>query len=44
MAAALGADEVKILPAEGHGLQGSFGTIVVRLQAAMLVQARGTAK
>ncbi len=26
----------RILPAEGHRLQGSFGTIVVRLQAAML--------
>ena len=27
---------MRILPAEGHGLQGSFGTIVVRLKAAML--------
>ena len=36
LAAARGADEEIILPAEGHGLQGSFGTIVVRLKAAML--------
>jgi hypothetical protein len=36
LAAARGADEEKILPAEGHGLQGSFGTIVVRLKAAMV--------